>query len=195
RGAQALPPFPALRGRLLRPGVPRGLVRGEEALRPLSRDRQHPRGQLAAFARHARAHRPVLRADRAEAPRPQGPRAGALSCGFAQAAPGACSARIRSSIGGCEANSAIQPDDEGAMPNADIDCGSSPCSSAPRRWSAWIMGWGPSRRAEPASARNSRRRENQATMSEARTPNTIWNAITVTKQPGPTPRSVRNTAL
>ena len=44
----------------------------------------------------------------------------------------------------------------------------------PRRFNAWIIGCGPSRRALPASARNSRQRENHATIMLASTPKTIW---------------------
>jgi hypothetical protein len=50
----------------------------------------------------------------------------------------------------------------------------------PRRVSAPIIGRGvPRSCAEPASARNSRWRENQNTMIEASIPNTIWLANTV----------------
>ena len=66
------------------------------------------------------------------------------------------------------------------IPDATIDCGSAPGCMPPRRMRAPIIGCGvPRRRAEPASARNSRWRENHMTMIEARIPNTIWLTITV----------------
>ncbi|CFP69024.1 Uncharacterised protein [Bordetella pertussis] len=58
--------------------------------------------------------------------------------------------------------------------------GSSPGSRPPSRARARIMGSRePIRWAEPASARYSRWRENQATMMEARIPKTISQTITV----------------
>ena len=90
---------------------------------------------------------------------------------------------MRSSIGGWLEKSAIHP---GAplMPDAAIDCGSEPGCMPPRRMSAPIIGRGvPSSRAEPASARNSRRRENHMTIIEARMLNTIWHTITACRAP------------
>ena len=75
---------------------------------------------------------------------------------------------MRSSMGGCVENSAMNPPLL-VMPLAAIDCGSAPGSSPPKRDSALTIGVGePSNCAEAASARNSRRRENQATIKEAR---------------------------
>ena len=69
-------------------------------------------------------------------------------------------------------------------------CGRAPGCKPPRRESASTIGCGePSRLAEAASARNSRRRENQATIIEANRPSTICDTITVTKKPMPWPRS------
>ena len=68
------------------------------------------------------------------------------------------------------------------MPNAFIAFGSSPGSTPPRRRSALTIGVGEPRNcAEPASARNSRWRENHATMIDASTPNTICSTMTVMK--------------
>ena len=68
------------------------------------------------------------------------------------------------------------------IPAIAIDLGNSPGVRPPRRDKAWIIGVAlPTYCAEPASARNSRWRENQATMIEAAIPNTISQAITVTK--------------
>ena len=67
-----------------------------------------------------------------------------------------------------------------AMPEVARPDGSGSGFRPPRRCKAAIMLRGlPSSLAEPASARNSRFRENQATMTLARTPNTIWLTITV----------------
>src|SRR2546427_6104589 len=91
-----------------------------------------------------------------------------------------CSAAIRASIGGCDANSASRPPPPLVMPGDDSDGGSAPPSRPPRRASAWIIGCGePSKRAEPASARNSRSRENHATITDAMMPKTIWQTMTV----------------
>ncbi|MNC90965.1 hypothetical protein D3C83_71310 [compost metagenome] len=68
--------------------------------------------------------------------------------------------------------------------------GRAPGCRPPRRESAFTIGCGePSRLAEAASARNSRWRENQATIIEANSPSTIWETMTVTKKPMPWPRS------
>lgn len=72
------------------------------------------------------------------------------------------------------------------MPDAWIDFGSSPGSTRPRLANALIMLLGcPMYPAAPASARNSRWRENQATIMEARMPNTIWQTMEVTTKPMP----------
>ncbi len=67
------------------------------------------------------------------------------------------------------------------MPEAFSDDGKAPGCSPPRRASACCIGTVlPRSLAEPASARNSRWRENQATMIEATRPNTISQTNTVT---------------
>src|SRR5712692_4648018 len=67
---QALPPLPAVRGRVLRPGVPRAVVLAPEvAGRRLPGGRVGPRRKLAALARDPGPGRDVLRAGRAAAPR------------------------------------------------------------------------------------------------------------------------------
>ena len=67
------------------------------------------------------------------------------------------------------------------MPEDWNALGSSPGSSPPRRRSAATIGLGvPMYCAAPASARNSRCRENQTTMIEARMPKTISQTTTVT---------------
>ena len=68
------------------------------------------------------------------------------------------------------------------MPKAFRAFGSAPGSSAAQARSASTIGVGEPRYcAEPASARNSRWRENQATIIEARMPSTICSTITVMK--------------
>jgi hypothetical protein len=62
-----------------------------------------------------------------------------------------------------------------------------------RRSSAAIMFWRPARLAPPASARNSRWRENHMTMMLARMPSTTWAKMEVIQNAGPWPRSVLNT--
>ena len=87
---------------------------------------------------------------------------------------------MRCSIGGWVENSAPQPPPLPEIPDAAIDEGSAPGARPPRRASACCIGTDdPSSLAEPASARNSRWRENQATMIEARMPNTISQTNTV----------------
>ena len=81
---------------------------------------------------------------------------------------------MRASIGGWLANSSIHAG-RPAMPAVATFCGSSPASSPPRRRSAPTMGWAlPISCAAPASARNSRWRENHATMMLASTPKTNY---------------------
>ena len=86
---------------------------------------------------------------------------------------------MRASIGGCVAKICASPDSL-EMPNAFTESGRPPVCRPPSRRSAAIIGCGvPSSLAEPRSARNSRSRENQATIAEARMPNTIWETIIV----------------
>ena len=69
-----------------------------------------------------------------------------------------------------------------AMPIALSESGRTPGCRLPRRRSAAIIGDGvPRRRAEPASAAYSRRRENQKTTSEARTPSASCRTVTSRK--------------
>jgi len=103
---------------------------------------------------------------------------------------------MRSSIGGWLAKRPRKRDWLCLMPWASKACGSSPDCRPPRRARALIIGrlsWRSC--AEPASARNSRWRENQATIIEARMPSRIWDTSEAMKKPGPTPRSVRKIAL
>ena len=87
------------------------------------------------------------------------------------------SAAMRASIGGWVENSAAKPG-LSLIPDAAIDFGNSPGSIPPRRASAFTIGSVlPSSFAEPASARNSRWRENQATMIDASKPNTVRRQI------------------
>ena len=73
-------------------------------------------------------------------------------------------ARRSASIGGCDANSAITPPPP-VMPNACSACGSSPgCEAAEPAQRVDHRLRLPSSRALPASARNSRQRENHATI-------------------------------
>ena len=82
---------------------------------------------------------------------------------------------MRSSIGGWVENSAMKPRLVGDAEAADRLAAARPARGRPGARSALIIGCGEPRYArEPASARNSRWRENQATMMEARMPNTIW---------------------
>ncbi len=91
----------------------------------------------------------------------------------------ACRRAIRSSIGGWVENSLPTPD---VMPKAWMLLGNSPGTMPPRRASALIMGClRPSRLAEPASARNSRWRENQATMMAATKPSRMSSTMVVTQ--------------
>src|SRR5690606_32870043 len=87
------------------------------------------------------------------------------------------SAAIRSSSGGCDRKSRFKPPTwPPEMPNACIGSGR-PLSSGPctrlKPSSAAIMLWRPASLAPPASARNSRWRENHMTIMLARMPNTI----------------------
>ena len=67
------------------------------------------------------------------------------------------------------------------MPNEANACGSELGSKPPSLVNAFTIGCGlPTSFADPASARNSRCRENQATIIEAAKPNTIWQTMTVT---------------
>jgi hypothetical protein len=92
------------------------------------------------------------------------------------------SAALRCSNGGCVENSANSPF-LSVMPSVRTDSGSEDASLVPDSLrSAFTIGNGvPRYCAEPRSARNSRCRENQATISDATSPNTIWHTITVTK--------------
>ena len=68
------------------------------------------------------------------------------------------------------------------MPNAWIAFGSVDWpSSPPSRCSAEIIASRPARRAPPASARNSRQRENHMTINEARKPSAICSTMTMPK--------------
>ena len=88
---------------------------------------------------------------------------------------------MRSSIGGCVENSAMMPLGRPLMPIACTVFGISPGSSPPRRASAPIIGsLRPISCAAPASARNSRCRENQATMIAASTPSRMSMTTVVT---------------
>jgi hypothetical protein len=87
--------------------------------------------------------------------------------------------RCAASMLGWLANSAIQPGPP-AMPELARLFGSGSTAHAAQARSALIIGRGePIRLAAPASARNSRWRENQATMMLARTPNRMSQTITV----------------
>ena len=78
-------------------------------------------------------------------------------------------------------NSAIMLLGLSLMPMAAMDLGSSPGSNPPRRARALIIGsLRPINATAPASARNSRWRENQATMMAASTPSTMSSTMVVT---------------
>ena len=88
---------------------------------------------------------------------------------------------MRCSIGGCVEKSAMKPG-LSLMPNALIDSGSARRLDAAERLQRATIGFGePSRLADAASARNSRRRENHVTIIDARMPNTISHTMTVMK--------------
>jgi hypothetical protein len=88
---------------------------------------------------------------------------------------------MRCSIGGWLENSAISPLGMPVMPIACTVLGSSPGVRPPRRARAFIIGCGrPIMSAAPRSARNSRWRENQATMIAASAPSTMSSTMVVT---------------
>jgi hypothetical protein len=118
--------------------------------------------------------RPVTRNEKRQRKKPA--RAGFLLNRYAT---GPLRAAMRSSSGGCDMNNRVNPPPP-EIPKAEICAGSRDCSWLSfNRSSAAIIFPRPASVAPPASARNSRQRENHITTMLARMPSTICATMTV----------------